>query len=138
MGYTHYWSHGDIDPQKWAVLMADTRRVILATVVPLAGGDGTGAFTLNSEELTLNGDAATDDDYETFQLTPRATGFDFCKTARRPYDAVVGAILLRAYHLIAGFSLSSDGRIDGEDWEEARHLYREAFYPESVPTVTNA
>lgn len=127
MGYTHYWEHPAIDPETWAILMADARRVITATDVRLGDGYGRNVPEVTSEALILNGWEADDEDYETFHLTPGGTGFDFCKTARRPYDAVVGAILLRAEKTVTGFSLRSDGDISGEDWADAWILYARVF-----------
>lgn len=53
--------------------------------------------------------------------------FVFCKTARKPYDLVVGAILLRANHLF-GLDVSSDGNWDtADEWGVIRDFYREVF-----------
>lgn len=54
------------------------------------------------DSIELNGSKSS---CETFILKPEATGFSFCKTARRPYDLVVTAILLRAWQL-AGKAIS--------------------------------
>lgn len=51
--------------------------------------------------------------------------WDFCKTAQKPYDAVVTAVLLRAVDLLPLFGVGSDG--DWEDWLNGRLLYRQAF-----------
>lgn len=136
MGYTHYWSHPAIGDEAWAELAADTERILATTVVPIAGPAGTKGPIITHEAIRFNGVAATDDDYETFELTPAPTTavFDFCKTGLRPYDAVVGAVLLRAYRIVGGFSLRSDGDISGGDWREAEHLYRETF-GEAPPAV---
>jgi hypothetical protein len=52
--------------------------------------------------------------------------FEFCKTAYKPYDAVVTAILVRA-KVIYGDSvqIGSDG--DWSDWQAGRDLYEKVF-----------
>lgn len=77
----------------------------------------------------------TDAGHETFHLcrtwkpafAGETTGFGCCKTARKPYDIVVCAVLILAhYHL--GLTVSSDGEWDGEtEWKPARKLIMELF-----------
>lgn len=133
MGYTHYWDHPDITPAEWHVLMADVRLIVRASDVPLAGPMGTGILEITPAEIAFNG--VDPDDYESFVLTPESTDFDFCKTARRPYDAVVGAVLLVAYATVTGFSVRSDGDIAGDDWADARDLYRRAFNTDAPEVI---
>ena len=54
------------------------------------------------------------------------TYFNFCKTAYKPYDAVVTAILIRA-KVIYGDSVQirSDG--DWSEWQSGRDLHEKAF-----------
>lgn len=53
-------------------------------------------------------------------------GFEFCKTARKPYDAVVGACLIAAKkHLGDDIIVSSDGSAD-EFLHGAGNYYRES------------
>ena len=61
------------------------------------------------EGIMLNG--APDDDFEPFHLDSDGGSMEFCKTARRPYDVVVTAILLRASQVAKqAFSV---GELDG-------------------------
>lgn len=56
--------------------------------------------------------------------------FDFCKTARKPYDLAVCLVLLSMKrHAPKSVSLSSDGDWDAE-WTEARGIYKELFEAE--------
>jgi hypothetical protein len=107
-------------------------------VVRGAMGEGEPEFT--EAYFRLNGDRSQDLDYETFAWEAMPTQqaweegneiFDFCKTARRPYDAVVTAILIRA-KLIYGDCV--DVRSDGEwhEWQAGRELY-EATFSEQAP-----
>jgi len=60
-----------------------------------------------------------DEGHETFMLTPDPSDFNFCKTAQKPYDLVVVAILcLLAHRTDTG--VSSDG--DRSDWAEGLKL----------------
>jgi hypothetical protein len=51
----------------------------------------------------------------------------FCKTSRKPYDAVVCALLMRAKVVLgAGIRVTSDGYFDS-DWGPGRDLYLIAY-----------
>lgn len=101
MGYTHYWKHDELNQDKWNDFIKDAKKIIQTSTVPIdlqaAGG----------EVLFLNGQKP--EDWETFIIEREQTDSDFCKTARRPYDEVVVAILMLADETFAGFSWSSDG-----------------------------
>lgn len=127
MGYTHYWSHGDIEPAAWSGLLTDAKRIINEAGVKLAGLDGSGEPVLDQKEIALNG-VAPDDLYESFVIKTWGTDFDFCKTQYRPYDLVVCAVLLRAALTVPGFRVKSDGDWDS-DWKAARELYAKLFGP---------
>ena len=105
----------------------------------IAGGDGTGKPIFNSTRVVFNGGGKPGQDleHETFflektlskkEITDRFTTekpvgyyFNFCKTARKPYDLFVTAVLLLAkQHFKTRILVSSDG--DYEDWEEAYNL----------------
>lgn len=103
-----------------------------------------------------------DDGHEPFDIprvmqranwqTPDEYGrlFDFCKTARKPYDTLVCAVLIAfKYHFGDQVAVSSDGSWDGEwygpsewngkewvitgekqlepEWVNGRHLYERVF-----------
>lgn len=90
-------------------------------------GFGVGQPVLNDEEIYLNGDADTDNDYETFWLSREVPEIDptmqFCKTGERPYDKVVAAVLLLAKTIAPdAIDVESDEDMDGEDWHAARQL----------------
>ena len=58
--------------------------------------------------------------HETFMLTPDSQEFNFCKTAQKPYDIVVVAILCLLAHHTSGVTVSSDGGIS--DWTDGLAL----------------
>jgi hypothetical protein len=98
LSYTHYWRVRNTTEwlKTWPQLIADVQRIADEAGVPLNyDGDEEDGIELNGSESSC----------ETFILEPEATGFSFCKTARRPYDLIVTAILLRAWQL-AGKAIS--------------------------------
>ena len=126
MGYTHYWrQQRSLNSKEWKSLCDEARRVIKEAEfkgIPLAGGDGTGIPVVNNKRIVLNGDARSGDDHETFFVTqtqepprsyqsdPNEGTFSFCKTACKPYDAVVVTILAHMRDIDPpAFKVSSDG-----------------------------
>lgn len=99
------------------------------TIVDGCGRDGTQPL-VNDQLVSLNGDP----NHETFYLErcmevaawmkdrpPEKQRFSFCKTARKPYDVVVTAILCLAEHLTGGvYSVSSDGT--AAEWADGHAL----------------
>lgn len=133
MGYTHYWNVPDDDAydEAWPQIVEDTRKIAEAVAqrgIVLANWNGNGTPTIDNGTISFNGDGATDNDYETFQLDPPGSGasdFGGCKTARRPYDLAVTAVLVRVNMLVPSFTISSDGGDEG--FAEARELLAELF-----------
>lgn len=115
MGYTHYWYHTPqptpADDQQWKSMLRLAKD--LFNHHALAGADGTGGAEATPERIVFNG-VGDENGHETFwfsrdpeqDLAPRRkerTGedryFRFCKTARKPYDLCVVAMLARAERL---------------------------------------
>ena len=121
MGYTNYWNNEEpIDLTNAAPAIQELLEMGMERGI-LAGADGQGSPVFDGRILVFNGcgDAA----YETFAITPEQTGFQFTKTAQRPYDAYVKAALI----LIQSHSddpdqirIACDGRTS--DWDEAADL----------------
>jgi hypothetical protein len=126
VGFTRYWTvTRDVDPQ--SVLEAGRKMgdVVRVSGVSLAGPDGTGKpiVNVNTGEVAFNG--VEGEDYETFRWPPDfVTGqasptdqnsvFDFCKTGRLPYDAVVAACLAVAQEVLGeSMTVEADRVIDG-------------------------
>jgi hypothetical protein len=107
------------------------------------GPDGMGDPVITDELVSFNGNAplagdaeADDFSHETFHIPrvyqpqdwqqPDGQGryFDFCKTARKPYDLTVTAALIALNHYFPNpdVALSSDGT--AEDWEPGLALCR--------------
>jgi hypothetical protein len=83
-------------------LIVDAQRIVDTTKVPLnlhgeySRGGTKPALVDIDQGIQLNG---ANRSHEAFIIKNEATNFNFCKTARKPYDEVVTAILLRAAHL---------------------------------------
>ena len=144
MGYTHYWERNPEAEASDAYgrLALDIQKIVKAAqAAGIALGDGFGENEpiFNEGHISFNGYG--EESYETFfwPAIPeiqdwRAEGaliFNFCKTAMKPYDAVVTASLIRAKDIYGDAILvHSDG--DWDDWQEGRRLYEAVFGAEAV------
>lgn len=157
MGYTHYWKFkkNDADAEfgkkfKTAVKLVktcfarlpkeveqefckwnDDYTEIIGTekrLVPLKlkGWDGNGEPEITDTIVSFNGDPS----HESCVIRNVGTDFNFCKTARKPYDVAV-CITLICFHKVFGedFTFSSDGDIEGgeEGWKLAKEITDEVF-----------
>lgn len=144
MGYTHYWRfHRDnmkTEKLRQTFKKASEEIQKLYENLPLfpktgyytdrsiliKGGLGEGMPIINETEVWFNGESKTDMDHETFCVSWNAgMDFDFCKTARKPYDLLVCLSLLSFLNHYGSeiFQLSSDG--DASEWQEAVDLYND-------------
>ena len=128
MGYTHYWTIGNgIEQADWDKFLVGARQIIeTADAAGIALQDDSAGAA-----IFINGVGASA--HESFVITSEDVGFNFCKTAQKPYDTVVTAILIHAKVI---FGKNIDIKSDGEwsDWEGGRLLYETVFdtQPESV------
>jgi len=146
MGYTHYATRpvrNAGSAYMYNKLAMDAKAICdhaQANGLPLANGMGEAGTEPEFTEayFSLNGvsDENGDNGHETFHWDGIPTlpdyrkkeseYFDFCKTAYKPYDAVVTAILIRAKVIYGScVSINSDG--SWEDWKAGRDLYEEVF-----------
>jgi hypothetical protein len=118
MGFTHYWrTEKQVTKQQFEKLTAATTKVLEAVQrdVPLAFecDEQDKDPEVSADLIRFNG--CGEDGHETFYIEREATGFNFCKTARKPYDIAVVAVLCLFEHYTKGNSgVSSDG--DADDW----------------------
>ena len=104
MGYTHYWRHSSFSDEEWDEICARARSILNATDVPLQWEyDVEQPPQVNHEAIRFNG--VEDDGHETFYLEKNSKG-EFCKTARKPYDEVVVALLTTIDEVADHFSWS--------------------------------
>ena len=141
MGYTHYWRQlRDFTDTEWQELTRLTKLITADGSSILANGlsDKNSRPTIDNEQICFNG--IGDDGHETFRITkkkrPKADyeeqeaydrqgAFDFCKTAHKPYDKYVTAVLCALYNIKVEEWPLGDGKImsilsDGNtaDWTE--------------------
>lgn len=137
MGYTHYFKG-----LKSNEFIADALEQIVEKArehgIFVGDGWGIGAPIISADEIAINGDASKGLDHETFYLSDD-DGFNFCKTARKPYDAVVVATLV--YAIVGEHEGAENICSDGtwEDWVDVTGngsnpiggiaLYEEVFGP---------
>lgn len=139
MGYTHYWTF------KRPPTAEEVRHFsMLASTLVAHGrqagilGDEMGedrASTLTNTAVGFNGLGANS--HETFRISTKSSGFDFCKTARKPYDAYVCCALMvaRSVWPQSVLRISSDGDWDGStygddfwpEWVEGRDLFKRLY-----------
>jgi len=142
MGYTHYWrQQRDFTDNEWQDLTARVTMALKALPdrtetaggyhagdpLKICGGMGEGEPVIDGERIWFNGDESADLDHETFNLEKvKDSSFDFCKTARKPYDLLVTVVLVLADMGAPGaLHVSSDG--DAEEWQCAHDFVRETF-----------
>lgn len=139
MGYTNYHQAAEAtrDIAKDARKIVDTAQ---SEGVGIFGPDGTGEPIITAKEIAFNGDVTQDFDHETFGLYapdhemhghPLA---GFTKTAHKPYDAAVIAVLISTY-LRTGLESSCDngGDADSEEITNGINLFERAVRPLTPP-----
>lgn len=155
MGYTHYWKRPRNNygtAEMFGRLALDAKKIIAQAEldgIRIRDGFGEGEPNFNEAFFAINGDGTDSDlSHETFLWEGVPTvdewrkdepeTFDFCKTAYKPYDAVVTAILIRAKKIYGNcITVSSDGnwsrreQDDYGNWSKGRDLYERVFGEEA-------
>ena len=112
MGYTNYWTQKKpFNNSQWNIIKKEY------DYIKENFSDDDGIIedqTIKSDEIIFNGKSKNDQDHETFVLTknfrePFYSGddvkFNFCKTARKPYDLAV-------WHLLTFVKMIAPNSID--------------------------
>ena len=110
MGYTHYYRDKPaFTDSQWAALTEDVKKLFKNSNVPLSNGYGDiGSKPIFTKyDITFNG--VGDDSHETAVVYKQASSFEFCKTARKPYDSVVVEFFKLIRKHAPSTVLSSDG-----------------------------
>ena len=115
MGYTHYWRQlRDFTDTEWQELTRLAKLITADGQGILANGisDKNSRPTIDNEQICFNG--IGNDGHETFRITKKKRAkadyeeqeaydkkgaFEFCKTAHKPYDRYVVAVLCAIYHI---------------------------------------
>lgn len=121
MGYTHYYQQGSIPSQA----LFDNFTYHVSELLEMAW-DIDLDISIEPDYLSING--VGDESHETFIIRRKDLTWDFCKTARKPYDAVITAVLILARYTFPDFSVSSDG--DWEDWSIGREIFTSVIHLE--------
>ena len=128
MGYTHYWTlENGIETSSWDKFLTGAKEIIETAKeagIPLDDSS-------TGENIFFNG--VGDNAHETFSITSEDVGFDFCKTAEKPYDTVVTAVLIWLKTVLGdAVQVKSDGV--WQDWEGGALLFETVFdiQPNSV------
>jgi hypothetical protein len=130
MGYTHYFSKvatSRDDALRFEMFSIGVARIIKYAAefdgIEIADGLGEelGKWEADTEIVRFNGFG--EDSHETFLFSiDGADSFNFCKTARKPYDAVVTACLIHMKDTYGDLvRISSDG--DWSEWQDGARLY---------------
>lgn len=140
MGYTHYFRHGNATNEAWDKIISDCKRLYenmpkhstssgaCYSLEPLKIDDQDGGEPIfDNERILFNGAGYEDADHETFIINKiNNDEFEFCKTARKPYDLMVQACLIVYHHHSPDtIDVGSDG--DNDDWKAAKKFVRETL-----------
>lgn len=113
MGYTRYWNRTSkpITKEfcdKVSEIIKDSEK----KGIVIRNGVGTGEPIITIDKILINGNAEHSLNHETLGFTDTESGFDFCKTARKPYDYTVREILKAAEEMGIVTNVSDDGTND--------------------------
>ena len=128
MGYTHYWTPSrPLTSTSFSRIKAAAEQIvsIAKNELEIDLGDGCGDKGTKPifEEAYFAFNGRENEGHETFHIDGDVRGFTFCKTAQKPYDVAVTAILCLCEHYTDGtFGVSSDG--EPRDWEAGLKLAR--------------
>lgn len=124
MGYTHYFTKAaaDRDDSLRFEMFARGARTII-DYAKTYEGIKIGDLEISDEIVTFNG--VGEESHETFYWAIDGSGFNFCKTAAKPYDTVVTACLIHLKDVYGDLvDIGSDG--SWADWSLGARLYRNA------------
>jgi len=132
MGYTHYFTFKKTKPaaeleKNYQVAVKHCQKLVKAYYKQYGGLSGYSAHTKLGAYGGLLVNGKGNDGHQDFSLREHFTqnfeasygtpGFNFCKTARKPYDTVVvGCLAILKKYLGDSIEVSSDG--DREEWSE--------------------
>jgi hypothetical protein len=128
MGYSHYWrlSNG-IEASQWDDFITGAKEIIATAI------DAGILIDDFSQGNTIHINGVSQGAHEDFVISTDDADFNFCKTAGKPYDTVVTAILIQLKRALGkDVVITSDGA--WTDWEGGQLLYETVYdlQPESV------
>jgi hypothetical protein len=114
MGYTHYFEQIGQAPtdQQWEQIVAETQQILHKYKKIVCFEDDQPDLPPQVDERIIRFNGKNGLGYETFFLDRFQRGFEFCKTARKPYDAPVVEVLKVVKKIAPTWlKLSSDGDV---------------------------
>ena len=123
MGYTHYWRPTrDLTEDEWDNIRQVAKRILKDNHGVILDNEPTDSQNLSITYDSVLCNGIGDDGHETFYLTRKMRNdFEFCKTAQKPYDKYIVAMLIAVAQITDSITVSSDG--DQSDWLEGLQLY---------------
>lgn len=121
MGYTHYWKFKEpLTAEQYGKFITGVEKIVETAVeagIQIENDFGQDIFSFNG---------VGENAHETFGFAAGDEGFNFCKTAFKPYDAVVTASLIHIKSVLKDdITVTSDG--NWVDWEGGTLLFEEVF-----------
>lgn len=114
MGYTRYWIRTN-EPitEEFIEEVNKILRDCARKGIAIRNYDGNGKPTVSLERIAFNGNGKEGLDHESFVIDNNESDFEFCKTARKPYDYAVRRVLhvAKKYNLVK--DVGSDGANNG-------------------------
>lgn len=141
MGYTHFYSYYKMSEAEFRAITKDIVALRQAAFETL-GVESDYDLDLDALSFQLNGkegEAAEPYEFIAGDMRERRgerhhPDFFYCKTAYRSYDVIVAASLIAMkHHMTDGIRLSSDGRLEEEEWDKAFKLYHSVFPDRAAP-----
>ena len=117
MGFSHYWTINSSITEKFPDFSKDCQKVIKheiknGTKLSFEYSEEDRAPVTNDTIVRFNGPG--EEGHETFLVSTSERGFQFCKTARKPYDtAATACLLLAKHHFGSAIEITSDGGPEG-------------------------
>ena len=113
MGYTNYWDRTEkpiteefVEAVKKIIEDSKAKGIMIRDYI----GEDDPVVTM--DEISFNGDASIGADHETCYFDNKGTGFNFCKTAEKPYDYTVKEVLKVAEQMGIVTNVSDDGETE--------------------------
>lgn len=131
MGYTNYWNRTKVKyDENFVNLVKEVFKQSADRGIILKNGFGEGEPIADMESIWFNGNGETGLEHETFFIRNADTdgfeeGFDFCKTAEKPYDWTVKEVLKLAEKYGIVREVSDDGEPEVLNDEEYIKKYGE-------------
>ena len=111
MGYTHYWDETPTNEQAWRKFTGAIKEMVdrhnQELPIDWEYDEPNKPPQIDENAVRFNG--RDEDGHETFLIPRVGNRWEFCKTARKPYDVYVVACLILLHHYNPEFTWSSDG-----------------------------